>query len=102
MARLLAHRGCPIGIIVAWLEVVFRSSTAMIICSCNVISDHDVRSLLVSAEAKFCSTAQVYDCLGCFVQCGQCARFVRGILDEGRPQLPTIPCLPDAGEAIVA
>jgi bacterioferritin len=29
----------------------------MIICSCNVTSDHDVRSLLVSAEAKFCSTA---------------------------------------------
>ena len=54
----------------------------MIICSCNVISDHEIRNVVVSAEAELCSTAQVYDCLGCPVQCGLCSRSVREILQE--------------------
>lgn len=68
----------------------------MIICSCNVISDHDVRNAVVSAEAKPCSTAQVYDCLGGFIQCGRCARTVRRILDECASRLSTMASLPDA------
>lgn len=54
----------------------------MIVCSCNVISDHDIRDALVSAEIELCSTAQVYDCLGCLVQCGLCSRSVRKILED--------------------
>jgi len=54
----------------------------MIICSCNVISDHDIRDVVGSAAAKPCSAAQVYDCLGCIVQCGQCSRSVKQILQE--------------------
>jgi bacterioferritin-associated ferredoxin len=54
----------------------------MIVCSCNVISDHDIRDVVVSADAELCSTAQVYDCLGCLVQCGLCSRSVRSILEE--------------------
>jgi bacterioferritin-associated ferredoxin len=54
----------------------------MIICSCNVISDHEVRGAVVSAEVELCSTAQVYDCLGCLVQCGRCSGLVRKILEE--------------------
>jgi bacterioferritin-associated ferredoxin len=56
----------------------------MIICSCNVISDHDVREAVVSAGVELCSTAQVYDCIGCSVRCGLCSRSVRTILQERR------------------
>ena len=54
----------------------------MIICSCNVISDHEIRDVVTSAGTAFGSAAQVYDCLGCVVQCGLCARSVKGILEE--------------------
>jgi bacterioferritin-associated ferredoxin len=57
----------------------------MIVCSCNVISDHDIRDAIVSADVELCSAAQVYGCLGCLVQCGLCSRSVRKILDEQPP-----------------
>ena len=53
----------------------------MIVCSCNVLSDHDVRAA-VQAEAPPRSTGQVYGCLGCSAQCGRCARTIRKIMDE--------------------
>ena len=52
----------------------------MIVCSCNVLSDKDVRSA-VQADAPR-STSQVYGCLGCSAQCGRCARTIRKIMDE--------------------
>ena len=54
----------------------------MIICSCNVISDHAIRDVVTSAAIALGSAAQVYDCLGCVVQCGQCSRSVKRILEE--------------------
>jgi bacterioferritin-associated ferredoxin len=48
----------------------------MIVCSCNVLSDHDVRTA-VTAEARPRSPGQVYGCLGCSAQCGRCARTIR-------------------------
>ena len=42
----------------------------MIICSCNVISDHDVREAVASTDVEVRSTAQVYICLGHLVHCG--------------------------------
>ncbi|MCC8944866.1 (2Fe-2S)-binding protein [Bradyrhizobium sp. Arg62] len=54
----------------------------MIICSCNVISDHDVRDAVESANIELCSTAQVYNRLGLLVHCGLCSRSVRRILQE--------------------
>jgi bacterioferritin-associated ferredoxin len=53
----------------------------MIICSCNVLSDHDVRSAM-GAAAELRSPMQVHLCLGCRVQCGQCAGAIRRILSE--------------------
>jgi bacterioferritin-associated ferredoxin len=53
----------------------------MIVCSCNVLSDHDVRAV-VRADARPRSTGQVYGCLGCSAQCGRCARTIRRIMDE--------------------
>ena len=63
----------------------------MIICSCNVISDHDIRGVVGSAGAKPCSAAQVYDCLGCTVQCGQCSRSVNQILQESTATVAAMP-----------
>jgi bacterioferritin-associated ferredoxin len=54
----------------------------MIVCSCNVITDHDVRGALSGAEAPPRSTGDVYRCLGCSAQCGRCARTIRRIMDE--------------------
>jgi bacterioferritin-associated ferredoxin len=53
----------------------------MIVCSCNVLSDQDIRAA-VQTEARPRSTGQVYGCLGCSVQCGRCARTIRRIMDE--------------------
>ena len=53
----------------------------MIVCSCNVLSDQDVRSA-VTGETPPRSTGQVYGCLGCSAQCGRCARTIRKIMDE--------------------
>jgi bacterioferritin-associated ferredoxin len=52
----------------------------MIVCSCNVLSDHDVRDAVRSANRR--STSHVYGCLGCSAQCGRCARTIRKIIDE--------------------
>jgi bacterioferritin-associated ferredoxin len=54
----------------------------MIVCSCNVLSDHDVRHAVTSAH-KFPRRAKhVYGCLGCSVECGRCARTIKGLIDE--------------------
>jgi bacterioferritin-associated ferredoxin len=55
----------------------------MIVCSCNVLSDHDVRSAIGHPDTPR-STGQVYGCLGCSPQCGRCARTIRAIMDEAR------------------
>jgi bacterioferritin-associated ferredoxin len=53
---------------------------AMIVCSCNVLSDQDVRSTVNTVAPR--TTGQVYGCLGCSAQCGRCARTIRKIMDE--------------------
>jgi bacterioferritin-associated ferredoxin len=60
------------------------SAVRMIVCSCNVLTDHDVRSA-VSAEAEGGlprSAKQIYGCLGCNAECGRCARTIKTIIDE--------------------
>jgi bacterioferritin-associated ferredoxin len=54
----------------------------MIVCSCNVFSDRDVRSAIDTAKARPATANQVYGCLGCSSQCGRCARTIRRIMDE--------------------
>jgi bacterioferritin-associated ferredoxin len=53
----------------------------MIVCSCNVLTDQDVRAA-VSADTRPRSASQVYGCLGCSAQCGRCATTIRQIMDE--------------------
>jgi len=59
------------------------SAAFMIICSCNVLSDHDVRDAVCSATVDLPRSAkQVYDCLGRNVECGRCARTIKTIIDD--------------------
>ncbi|SCB17782.1 BFD-like [2Fe-2S] binding domain-containing protein [Bradyrhizobium shewense] len=55
----------------------------MIICSCNVLSDHDVRHAVNTADNAQRNAKQIYDCLGCSAECGRCARTMQ-ILDPLR------------------
>lgn len=57
------------------------SGNFMIVCSCNVLSDQDVRTAVNSA-ANLRTAGQVYGCLGCSVQCGRCASTIRRIMNE--------------------
>lgn len=55
----------------------------MIVCSCNVLSDHDVRSAVTAtSDLPPRSPHQVYGCLGCSAQCGRCTRTIRRIMTE--------------------
>jgi bacterioferritin-associated ferredoxin len=54
----------------------------MIVCSCNVLTDHDVRSAVSAAEALPRNAKQIYGCLGCSAECGRCARTIKTIIDE--------------------
>ena len=54
----------------------------MIVCSCNVLSDHDVRDAVNSADILPRSAKQLYGCLGCSAECGRCARTIKDIIDE--------------------
>lgn len=58
----------------------------MIVCSCNVISDDQVRA--VTAEHAVRAMSEVYRCLGCTACCGRCARTIRGIVKETRAATP--------------
>lgn len=53
----------------------------MIVCSCNVLSDCDVKACLADGPACPRTPAQVYRCLGCSPNCGRCARSIRAIMD---------------------
>jgi bacterioferritin-associated ferredoxin len=54
----------------------------MIVCSCNVLTDRDVRHAVNTAEDALRNAKQIYDCLGCSAECGRCARTIKTIIDE--------------------
>jgi bacterioferritin-associated ferredoxin len=54
----------------------------MIVCSCNVLSDHDVRAAVSAASDTPRTAKQVYGCLGCSAECGRCARTIKQIMSE--------------------
>ena len=56
------------------------SGLPMIVCSCNVLSDTDVRTVAKTATRR--TTGYVYSCLGCRARCGRCARTIREIMNE--------------------
>jgi len=58
----------------------------MIVCSCNVLSDAQVRSAVTDAAPR--SAGQVYGCLGCSPQCGRCLATIRRIMDDALGACP--------------
>ena len=53
----------------------------MIVCSCNVFSDQQLRSTLAEATQRL-RMSQIYDCLGSSVQCGRCAHTIKRIMSS--------------------
>ena len=66
----------------------------MIVCSCNVFSDHQLRSTLANATQRL-RISQIYDCLGCSAQCGRCAHTIKRIMG-GNDKLRESALLPRA------
>jgi bacterioferritin-associated ferredoxin len=57
----------------------------MIVCSCNVLSDEEVRTAARMMTRRAASS--VYVCLRCRVRCGRCTRTIREIMDKELDQL---------------
>ena len=57
-------------------------SIFMIVCSCNVLSDDDVRNAVNASDDLPRNPKQIYGCLGCSAECGRCARTIKTIIDE--------------------
>jgi bacterioferritin-associated ferredoxin len=53
----------------------------MIVCSCNVFTDHQLRSTLANATQRL-RMSQIYECLGSSAQCGRCAHTIKRIMAE--------------------
>ncbi|MBI5265465.1 MAG: (2Fe-2S)-binding protein [Bradyrhizobium sp.] len=54
----------------------------MIVCSCNVISDHDIKAAVAGSDDPLRHAKHVYGCLGRNVECGRCARNIKAIINE--------------------
>ncbi len=68
----------------------------MIICSCSVLSDKQVRAALEAPNPPR-TPCQVHRCLGCEPQCGRCVRSMRELIERARLETAT-----DAPSAKVA
>ncbi len=55
----------------------------MIVCSCNVLSDTDIRGCLRGEDAPL-NVGAVYRCLGCTPKCGGCIGTIRTIIETER------------------
>ena len=76
----LLHRAAVLNI--DGLRIAYRYAVFMIVCSCHVLSDDDVRNAVSAADDLPRSAKQIYGCLGCSAECGRCARTLKTIIDE--------------------
>ena len=60
----------------------------MIVCSCNVISDHEVRDV-ASNPTTSSSMSRIYRTLGRKPHCGRCKRAIKDIVSKTRPTAMT-------------
>jgi len=56
----------------------------MIVCSCNVLSDHAIRQACARPDGAPRTPGQVHRCFGCSAQCGRCTRTIKGILEQAQ------------------
>src|ERR1700710_1031315 len=80
MRFFLLHRAALLNI--DGLHFAHRLSALMIVCSCHVLTDDDVRNAVSAADDLPRSAKQIYGCLGCSAECGRCARTLKTIIDE--------------------
>ena len=59
----------------------------MIVCSCNAITESEVREAARSGSA---SPEAAYACLGCEAQCGCCLDYAQEIIAEERGKRPQL------------
>jgi bacterioferritin-associated ferredoxin len=57
----------------------------MIVCSCNVLSDYEIRNVVAAAREQplnaNLNANEVYRRLGCSMRCGRCAPAVKRITE---------------------
>ena len=53
----------------------------MIVCSCNVFSDHQLQSAIAKAT-RWPRISQIYGYLGGSPQCGRCAHTIKRIMEK--------------------
>src|SRR5262249_13642134 len=63
------------------IQSVHHREAALIVCSCNVLTDADVRDA-VTSHGLSRTARQVYGCLGCSAECGRCARTINKIIKD--------------------
>jgi bacterioferritin-associated ferredoxin len=80
IAFFLLHLSAPFNI--ERLRITNGPAFLMIVCSCNVLSDLDVRSAVEGSQHLPRNAKQIYGCLGCSAECGRCARTIKTIIDE--------------------
>ena len=54
----------------------------MIVCSCNVLTDHQIRNAVLGSSQPLLNAHQIYVCLGCSMRRGRCALTVKRIAGE--------------------
>jgi bacterioferritin-associated ferredoxin len=54
----------------------------MILCSCNLISDRDVRTCVKPCGASADRARDVFRHLGCIPKCGRCVRNIQSLFDR--------------------
>jgi bacterioferritin-associated ferredoxin len=54
----------------------------MVVCSCNVISDKQIYSVVAAVQQRPPTVSQVYVDLGCRARCGRCAPTIKKLRDE--------------------
>jgi len=55
----------------------------MIVCSCNLLTEADIRSALRQPNGPDCA-CEVYAALGCSQDCGGCAGSIACMVEEAR------------------
>jgi bacterioferritin-associated ferredoxin len=80
MRFFLLHRRALLNIDGA--HFAHRLAALMIVCSCHVLTDDDVRNAVSAADDLPRNAKQIYGCLGCSAECGRCARTLKTIIDE--------------------
>ena len=60
---------------------------AMIVCSCNRITESEVRK---AASVGAANPQAAYACHGCEVQCGCCVDYAQELIDEVRANRPRL------------